>query len=351
MQALLFLSDIFRKSTDPARRDAMAQQIVRTGQSIDGMFRHLVDFAQIDAGTMKAVVQPVQLERLIASASSGFGEKCAARGLRFRIDVRGTCTVSGDPVLLERMLRNFLDNAFKYSLQGEIVVRADCTGEDAVLTVSDQGVGMEPDDLAQACNAFYRGRSATQAEAEGIGLGLAISRHMADLMQSALEIESRPGQGTRVTVRLPLTQQPACAPGPAPAEARTRPLQGMLVAVVENDRLARDALTAWLEEAGARVAAGASLARLEEALAADGDAPDFLLADYRLAEGTGVDAVEAIRRRFGPVPAVIVSGEADVRERGLPLPVLQKPVTPDLLLAALQANMARPQAATLDARA
>jgi two-component system, sensor histidine kinase len=343
VQALLFLSDIFGKSTDPARRDAMAQQIVRTGQSIDGMFRHLVDFAQIDAGTMKAVVQPVQLERLIASASSGFGEKCAARGLRFRTEIHGTCNVSADPVLLERMLRNFLDNAFKYSLQGEIAVVADCTGPEAVITVADQGVGMDPDDLAQACNAFYRGRSAAKAEAEGIGLGLAISRHMADLMQSELRMESQSGQGTRVTIRLPRVDQPACDRLPASGQARLKPLEGLLVGVVENDRLAREALTHWLEEAGARVAGGASLARLEEALAAAGEAPDFLLADYWLADGTGVEAVEAIRRRFGPVPALIVSGEPDIRERGLPLPVLQKPVTPDVLLAVLLANLPRPQ--------
>ncbi|HEX2546999.1 MAG TPA: HAMP domain-containing sensor histidine kinase, partial [Ramlibacter sp.] len=178
VQALMFLSDIFRRSTDAARRDAMAQQIVRTGESIDGMFRHLVDFAQIDAGTMKAVMQPVQLDQLVAAAVSGFAEKCAARGLRFRLEVQESCTVSADPVLLERMLRNFLDNAYKYSLQGEIVLRAARQGEQVAVTVSDQGVGMEEEDLAQACNAFFRGRSATLAEAEGIGLGLAVSRHM-----------------------------------------------------------------------------------------------------------------------------------------------------------------------------
>ena len=341
VQALLFLSDIFRKSSDPARRDQMAQQIVRTGQSIDGMFRHLVDFAQIDAGTMKAVVQPVQLERLLASASSGFAEKCAARGLRFRCEVVGTCNVAADPVLLERMLRNFLDNAFKYSLQGEIVLRADCTGQEAVLTVSDQGVGMDGDDLAQACNAFYRGRSAAKAEAEGIGLGLAISRHMADLMHSALAIESQPGRGTRVAIRLPLAQEPA-APiaGPVPPRSLA-PLQGLLVAVVENERLAREALAAWLEDAGARVAVGGSLAELLRRLEALGEAPDVLVADFRLGEATGLDVVEAIRGRFGPVPAVIVSGEADIRERGLPLPVLQKPVAPELLLQAMQAALAR----------
>lgn len=335
VQALLFLSDIFRRSSDPARRDAMAQQIVRTGESIDGMFRHLVDFAQIDAGTMKAVVQPVQLDQLVAAAVSGFAEKCAARGLRFRLEMPGPCTVAADPVLLERMLRNFLDNAFKYSLQGEIVLRAHVEGDEMVLCVSDQGVGMEPEDLAQACNAFFRGRSASLAEAEGIGLGLAISRHMADLMQAPLRIESEPRNGTTVTLRVPLAHEVLGRARGRDGDAGELLLRGRLVAVVENDRLARDALCAWLLDAGARVAQGASLAQLMGVLRHAG-APDLMLADYRLAEGTGVEAVAAVRAAYGPVPAWIVSGEADIAERGLELPVLQKPITPERLLDALR---------------
>lgn len=337
VQALMFLTDIFRKSSDPARRDAMAQQIVRTGESIDGMFRHLVDFAQIDAGTMKAVVQPVLLEQLVTAAVSGFAEKCAARGLRFRLDMPESFTVAADPVLLERTLRNFLDNAFKYSLQGEIVLKVEREGAGVSLCVSDQGVGMEAEDLAQACNAFFRGRSATLAEAEGIGLGLAICKHMADLMRSELQLESRPGAGTRAIVRLPLAEslQPqAVAAAPEQPEA---PLRGRLIAVVENDRLAREALCAWLMEAGARVASGSGLAPVRQALAAGGEAPDFILADFRLGQGTGVEAIEALRSVYGPVPALVISGESDLQEEGLPVPVLQKPVTPDRLLEALLA--------------
>ena len=335
VQALLFLADIFRRSTDPSRRDAMAQQIVRTGESIDGMFRHLVDFAQIDAGTMKAVVQPVQLEQLLAAAVSGFSEKCAARGLRFRMELPGPCTVAADPVLLERMLRNFLDNAYKYSLGGEIVLKVEVGGEEVVACVSDEGVGMEPEDLAQACNAFFRGRSASLAEAEGIGLGLAISRHMADLMRLPLAIESEPRKGTKVTLRLPLAREGRLLPRGV-LDQGAGMLRGRLVAVVENDRLAREALCAWLLDAGARVAQGGSLAQLLAVLRNEGGAPDLMLADYRLTEGTGVDAVEAVRSAYGPVPAWIVSGEPDIADRGLALPVLQKPITPERLLAALR---------------
>lgn len=336
VQALLFLSDIFRRSTDPGRRDAMAQQIMRTGESIDGMFRQLVDFAQIDAGTMKAVVQPVQLERLVASAVSGFAEKCAARGLRFRAEVRSPCTVAADPVLLERMLRNFLDNAYKYSLQGEILLRVEPEHDAVTVSVSDQGVGMDQEDLAQACNAFFRGRSATRAEAEGIGLGLAICSHMADLMHGALRIESAPARGTRISVRLPLAREEAVAPRRRRTEGAEALLRGKLVAVLENDRMGREALCAWLLEAGARVAPAASLAQLHEVLRNADAPPDLMLADYRLGEGTGVAAIEAVRAAHGWVPAWIISAEGDAAERRLGLPVLQKPITPDRLVDALR---------------
>ncbi|HEX2545479.1 MAG TPA: hybrid sensor histidine kinase/response regulator [Ramlibacter sp.] len=339
VQALLFLSDIFRRTTEPGRRDAMAQQIMRTGESIDSMFRHLVDFAQIDAGTMKAVVQPVQLDQLIAAAVSGFAEKCGARGLRFRLDQPGPCTVAADPVLLERMLRNFLDNAYKYSLAGEIVLRVARQGEEVQVCVADEGVGMEAEDLAQACNAFYRGRSAALAEAEGIGLGLAISSHMADLMDADLELQSRPGRGTSVCVRLRLAQQVVLVPAHPPVDRGDSLLKGRLVAVVENDRLARDALCSWLLEGGARVAQGGSIAQLLDALRHADTAPDLMLADFRLTEATGVEAVQAVRAEFGHVPAWIISGEADIAERGLDLPVLQKPITPERLLEAVRSAL------------
>ena len=230
VQALLFLSDIFRKSTDAARRDAIALQIERTAGSIDGMFRHLVDFAQIDAGTMKAVVRPVQLEPLVHAAITGYAERCATKGLRFRLEMDAPLTVRADPVLLERLLRNFLDNACKYSLEGEITLRVRRGERDALIEVADQGVGMTPDELAQACNAFFRGRSASVAEAEGIGLGLAICKHIADLMHADLQLVSRPAEGTRVSVRLPLADSPPEARPQEDGAPAAEPAQGTLVA-------------------------------------------------------------------------------------------------------------------------
>ena len=122
-----------------------------------------------------------------------------------------------------------------------------------------------------------------------------------------------------------------------PGDASQRfDLQGRLVVVIEDDRLAREALSAWLQEAGATVAAGADLDRAQDALQAMEGRPDFILADYRLAQGDGVSAIAALREQHGPVPALIVSAEPDLQDRGIDLPHLQKPVTPEALIRQLR---------------
>src|SRR6476619_2743402 len=134
-------------------------------------------------------------------------------------------------------------------------------GEQLEVTVQDQGVGMDEEDLRQVWNAFQRGRSAALAEAEGIGLGLAICRHMADMMGARLALHSRPGQGTSISICLPRPTEPYIAVNVADHLQRLD-LQGRLIAVIENDRLAREAISAWLEEAGAGVAAGSDLSQV-----------------------------------------------------------------------------------------
>ena len=335
VQALGFLMDIFRRTPDTTRREAMAPHIVRTGESIDTMFRHLVDFAQIDAGPRRADLQPVQIRWLVQAVVSGFAERCAAKGLRFRVDLQAEGGVRADPVLIERVLRNFLDNAAKYSVAGEIVLRVRPSGDELEISVEDQGVGMEEEDLAVVWNAFHRGRSAALVEAEGLGLGLAICRHMAAMMGARLGLHSRPREGTRVTICLPRAAETAPVPRIEDGPPRLD-LEGRLFAVIEDDRLAREALSAWLQDAGATVAAGADLAQTQQALERAQRRPDCIVADYRLAQGDGVSAIAVLRGQHGPVPAVLVSAEADLQERGGGLPYLQKPVTPEALMQHLR---------------
>jgi signal transduction histidine kinase/CheY-like chemotaxis protein len=335
VHALLLLTDVFRRSTDPLRRDDVAVQITRTAESIDSMFRGLVDLARIDAGTIQVALVSTYLDRLVHSAATGFAEKCGPRGLAFRLDCPVDVAVQTDPVLLERIVRNLLDNAFKFSLGGEISLAVSLRGNHALIQVRDQGVGMDPSDLDQACNAFFRGKSAGVAEAEGIGLGLAICSHMAGLMGARLTLQSQVGAGTMACVEMPLARSQRQE---AVAGSRRVVLDELTVAVIEDDRLARTALALWLEDAGSRVHQGASLAEVSALMQAAQARPDFIIADYRLGGGaTGLDAIRSLRRKFGPVSAVIVSGESDLSLGDCKIPLLQKPVAPDALLEQIRA--------------
>jgi CheY-like chemotaxis protein len=137
-------------------------------------------------------------------------------------------------------------------------------------------------------------------------------------------------------MRLPLVDPVPAVPDPAPEAAAAAPLAGCVLAVVEDDRVAREALCEWLEESGACVAQGASVRQVQDCLRAWGRPPDCVLADFRLGRSDGLEAIAALRREYGPIPALLISGEPNLAAKGLPVPVLEKPVTPERLLEALK---------------
>lgn len=338
VQALLFLIDLFRTTDASNRNPELVGQIVRTAESIDAMFRHLVDYAQIDAGTLKAQLLPVDLPRLVQAATSGFAEKCEAKGLTFRLESVVPLTVLGDPVLLERLLRNILDNAGKYSREGCIELRSWREDSYARIEIRDQGVGMDQTDMEQAFKAFYRGRSAVAAEAEGIGLGLAVCKYLARQMHAKLWLDSQLNEGTTVSIQLPLAE-----PGVVATKQRTRgtPLDGLTAVVLEDDRLARDALCLWLRQCGAEVLQAASLEQLEPQLLGHPTTPDFVIADFRLANGNGLEAIAALRAEYGVIPAILLSGEGSIASTETDIPFLQKPVGPEHVLEHIEAMLPR----------
>jgi signal transduction histidine kinase len=337
VHALLLLTDIFKRSGDATKQKEIAQQMVRTTESIDGMFKGLVDLAQIDAGKVQVRMTAVDLRQLLATATAGFDEKCSIKGLTFDMRDVPAVHVLTDAVLLERIVRNLLDNAHKYSAEGRITVRAvahPAAKPTAVrLQIRDQGLGMTADELAQAFEPFYRAASASQSEAPGIGLGLAVCHSTALLMGTTLELQSEVGKGTQAELLLDVAEVKASS---FTSTLPVNNLMGLRVALLEDDALARDAMCLWLREAGAHVVAAPTLLALRQALTHEKDNPNFIVADHQLADQVnGIAAIAALRERFGELPALIVSGDANL-DLSLPkLAYLQKPVQPKQLQRAI----------------
>lgn len=335
VHALLLLSGLSRDLPDGPRRSHVLTQIHTVAESIESMFRGLLDLARFDAGTLQPHVQAVAVEPVLQSLRAAYEARCADKGLALEVDSAGTTCVRADPSMFARILRNLVDNAVKFTPRGSVSVHCRADGERVTVEVRDTGVGISSADLPHVRDAFFRGSGAREVEADGVGLGLATSAQMVELLGGTIEIESRPGQGTCVRLGLPAAAPAAPARS---AEAALKPLRYRCIALVEDDRNARDATVLWLQERGCQVLAGADADSVLRQCEQQAATPGFIIADYQLGDaGNGLDAIRRLRERFGALPAAVVSGEplgAGVLPPDIPL--LPKPLHPEALKQLLQ---------------
>jgi len=335
VHALLLLSGLSRDLPDGPRRSHVLHQIHTVAESIESMFRGLLDLARFDAGTVRPHLQSVAVEPVLQSVRAAYEARCADKGLALEVDSAGTACVRADPSMFARMLRNLVDNAVKFTPRGSVAVRCRVDGERVTIEVRDTGVGISSADLPHVRDAFFRGSGAREVEADGVGLGLATSTQMAELLGGALEIESRPAEGTCVRLSLPAAAPAGTAKR---VDSALKPLRYRCIALVEDDRNVRDATVLWLKERGCQVIAGVDAESVLRQCDEQRALPGFILADYCLgAAGNGVDAVRRLRERFGALPAAIVSGEP-LAAGVLPpdIPLLPKPLHSEALKQLLQ---------------
>jgi CheY-like chemotaxis protein/anti-sigma regulatory factor (Ser/Thr protein kinase) len=261
------------------------------------------------------------------------------KGLRILVDAPAGVRCWTDPALLLRILRNLSENAIKFTPQGHIALRLRIEQEHALLSVQDTGRGIPVAEQAMVFEEFYQVDNAERDRAKGLGLGLSIVRRLCALLGITLQLESAEGQGTTITLRVPLEAYDAQAlESPQPAALQS--LAGLSVLVIDDERSVRMGMRVLLEELGCRFAEAASV---EEATRqARTSKPDVILADMRLRNGeTGIVAVNSVVAAVGPTPALLISGDTapdrlqEAARAGIKL--LHKPVS----LPVLRAELAR----------
>lgn len=197
---------LLNNSLDPQHSDDM----LRTMQAeIDRLLRLTTDFlelAQMESGRVRLQTTPLDLRQPIRESVEVVTPQAQEKGVTIAVDV-APVTIQGDPAKIKQMLLNLLTNAIKYNQpHGEIRVTSAPTASDsgprAQISVSDTGLGMSREHLAQIFQKFYRADADTSANA-GAGLGLAISKHIVEAHGGEIWVESQPGAGTTFHVVLP----------------------------------------------------------------------------------------------------------------------------------------------------
>lgn len=296
------------------RAAATAAQLQGMAKALDSLVEALLDVSRLDGGAVVPHLQPVRLADLFDRLAPEFAVLADARGLQFRL--RPTeLWVHSDEIQLERMLRNLLSNALNHTAAGGVLLAARRRGEQVRLAVWDTGPGIAPEHQARIFDEFVQLQNPGRDRRRGHGLGLAIVARLSRLLQHPVTLASRLGRGSCFSLWAPWAPPRAATVRP---EGLALPLQGLRVALVEDDDAVRDATVSLLQAWGCRVWAGAAVAPLLGQLQAEGAAIDRIVSDWRLEAGDGIEAIAALRRHAGAtLPALLLSGET------LPMDTLQ----------------------------
>ncbi len=307
----LFISALRRRVSgeEPAR---LVANMASAAESMQMMFNSLLDVSKLNAGVVEPTPRDFPMEEVFARLRSAFAGSAAAKGLELDIEP-GAAVLHTDPVLLESILRNLISNAIRYTRHGEVTVQCCRRGGIARIEVSDTGPGIPNDQIERAFQEFQRLDSSNAAE-RGLGLGLAIVRRLASLLDLRIEVASVVGVGTSFVLHVPaVTEQPPISGG----ESRTAPsLAGKRILLVDDDPLVRDGLAREIADWGARVTLVGSV---DGALWAMGEnPPDIAIVDRDLgSNASGVDLLALLNARFDQtIPAVIVTGATDFSSAG-----------------------------------
>jgi len=344
----LFAAALAEKVRDPGVVDVV-HSINASVEALETLFNELLDISKIDAGVIQARPADFALQPLFERLQREFGPEAADRDLDLRFVSTGHCLRS-DPVLVERILRNLVANALRYTREGGIVVGCRPRGTRRVLEVRDSGIGIAADHLPKVFDEFYQVGNVERDRRKGLGLGLSIVQRLVALLDGEIAVRSAPGKGTVFSVTLDAGRV-AASSTIQPMVAPTGDLGGARIVVIDDEPTVVAGMDVLLSGWGARVVGSESIEDGLAAIEAESAPPDLLLVDYRLRDGrNGLDGIAAIRARFGDhLPAILITGSTSpdllARAREIGVHLLSKPVMPAKLRALIGFTLKRPSAA------
>ena len=174
------------------------------------LIEELLLMSSLESGTLRLSMAPVSVRALLDDAYQAVLPELTARSLGVTMDVAGDVDgIDGDARRLDRVLINLLSNAVKFTPErGRVTLSARREGESLVIEVADTGIGIPPEDQAKIFDRFFRSSSATHMAVPGTGLGLSITKMIVEAHGGRIAVASRPGEGTRITVTLPIHAAP-----------------------------------------------------------------------------------------------------------------------------------------------
>lgn len=316
----------------------LVQNIDSALESVETILGAVLDISRLDTGSMKPRMASVPLNDLLKRIETDFAPMAREKNLEFVV-MPTSLMVRSDINLLRRLIQNLVSNAIKYTMSGKVLVGARRRGGDVVIQVMDSGMGIPASKFRTIFKEFTRLDGGMKAAA-GLGLGLSIVDRLSRVLHHPVQLSSVVGRGTSFQVQLPREAQSTKRgkeAGVATASPQQTQLSGFHILCIDNEPKILEGMSVLLNGWGCDVSQAASEGDLDAVLGKAG-IPDLVVADYHLAEGTGIDLVLHLRDRLkAQIPALLITADrtpevrAEAEKHGIG--VQHKPVRPAALRA------------------
>ena len=329
-------------------RDAsLTETLERSSKALDAMqdlLDSILEVSKLMMGGIRPRIGPLSIQSVLERLDAQLRPLAESKGLSFVMQDDNTW-VNTDEVLLERILRNIVINAIRYTSGGEVHVQCCLESDKLVVRVADTGIGIKEENLERIFEEFFQVENDARDRRKGLGLGLSIVRQLCALLDLKVMVESTYGVGSIFSVYVPISEK-ALARHRAVAAGHDY-VKGSFVLLIEDDEASLRATSETLKELGCRVLAVGSGMEAIEKLQGQEFAPQLVLSDYRLEYGqTGIDAIRMVydnqRALYGDeflLAALVISGDTapeellNVQRAGYQM--LHKPVKVEILHRAM----------------
>ncbi len=346
MNAVLGMTHLALQTELNKKQESYLQKIKFSANSLLGVINDILDFSKIEAGKLEIESVKFNIMEMLGNLSNIVGIKADQKGLEFlyKVDKAIPTNLIGDPLRLGQILLNLANNAIKFTENGEIVISVSIdsmTEKDIKLyfIVEDTGIGMSEEQVSKLFRAFTQADTSTTRKYGGTGLGLSISKHLVEIMDGHIWVESTPGKGSRFQFTVTCLLQKGAVQG---ITFNTDLLKGKKTLVVDDSRNAREIFLNDLDSMGINAheasGGGQALEMISRAIEA-GRPYELVLTDWRMPDINGIDVARRIKTEIPEksrpdIILITAFGREEIMEEAKEVGLdafLIKPVSPSVL--------------------
>lgn len=312
------------------KQTEIAKNIDTSVVALEELFDSLLDISKLEAGTLEVEKQSFYLNVVIDRIVVDFNAVAEKKGILLDIKT-DPYVVHSDPQLLERLLRNLVSNAVRYTDEGSVQLKTVAFGDFVCIEVRDTGCGISKADQSQIFDEFVQLNNPARDRTKGIGLGLSIVKRLSELMDIPVKVDSTLNKGSIFSIGVPLGNEIHPIRLKPESTHQDRYLGGLFVLVVDDEIAIQNAMSSLLTKWDCEVLIAGSADEAFEALVDFDKPPEVAIVDLRLRSGeSGLQVINTIQNAFDdPIPSLILTGDIAAERllevQASEIPIMHKP--------------------------